>query len=206
MSSRTALALDPAAQGRVPPELPAAVTEWFKRLDADGAAAMEDATWWQTMRKDTDSWTSSENCTVSGIIGMGGPHRSASPAHFVGGSMSPFYIQSLLSTEKETTRVVWAVYFGPYTSNGSVEIGTGQGGAQSSIFDLLCATVASIGQQAPVTPIPGLFRAEAWIDRIEDRKIIIKAKLTPGDDPSRVLSSAEAVHIKLPRLQGRSKY
>lgn len=48
-------------------------------------------------------------------------------------------MRQVLSNEEKAAgagrrRKLWAVYLGPYTSNGKDRIGVGQGGAQASLF------------------------------------------------------------------------
>ena len=92
-------------------------------------------------------------------------------------------------------------------------MGSAQGGAQAAVFDVLCALCASLasgsacptGQLAvryrrPVHPVPGVYRAEAWVHEEAGRKVTVRAKLTRGGtQPDReLLSTAEATMI-IPR-------
>jgi hypothetical protein len=85
--------------------------------------------------------------------------------------------------QPDASRGVWAVYFGPYCSNGSDKMGVGQGGAIASVFDLITAQLASMHAQArtptvrmvvdlkkPTSPIPGVYKVEAWIDKDEGNR------------------------------------
>ena len=139
------------------------------------------------------------------------PHRVAAPLHYVIGRMSPFYIERFISRDRQ--RMLFAVYYGAYTTNGAHELGVGQGGAQAALFDCLCATCAVVAQEEPrrrvatadlavqmrrpVGPIPGVFRMEAWLHSREGRKHTVRATITLGGPEDPVLASAEAMHLEL---------
>lgn len=57
-------------------------------------------------------------------------HRESLPLHYVVGRMSPFFIERLL--KNDNSRAIWAIYFGPYTSNARGATRTGV--AQVHIF------------------------------------------------------------------------
>jgi hypothetical protein len=184
-------------------ELPPAVAAWFERLDADGRAALAREAWWRNLRDEPAGWEP-----------LGKPHRQHAPMHYVLGRSSHFYIERYVSRDRQ--RVCYAVYFGPYTSNGYDAITTGQGGAQATIFDQMCAICAGVATNkraptgtltvrmaAPVSPVPGAFRAEAWLHEVSGRKIIVRAHLKRGDSDT-VLASAEAVHVA-PRPSGKGE-
>merc|ERR1719232_943395 len=77
-------------------------------------------------------------------------------------------------------------------------MGVGQGGAISSVFDMVTLEAAGRYLQArqikvtivtasitvnfrkPVTPIPGVFKFESWVDRVEGSQIFVKAELSNG--------------------------
>jgi len=184
--------------------LPEEVAAHYARLDADGKAALAKADWWKELQNDPD-WEPDPNYD----------HRKVNPMHYVQGCMSPFYIEAMQEVVpdgdkegKAANRKVWAVWFGPYNSNGGFKVGVAQGGAQSSVFDNMAATVAnqpasakvggptaslSVKMLKPGKEIPGLFRADAWVDNIDGRKLTIKMTLTAEDGT--VCSEAEALHI-----------
>ena len=184
--------------------LPEEVAAHYARLDADGKAALAKADWWKELQNDPE-WEPDPNYD----------HRKVNPMHYVQGCMSPFYIEAMQEVVpdgdkegKAANRKVWAVWFGPYNSNGGFKVGVAQGGAQSSVFDNMAATVAnqpasakvggptaslSVKMLKPGREIPGLFRADAWVDNIDGRKLTIKMTLTAEDGT--VCSEAEALHI-----------
>ena len=162
-------------------------------------------------------------------------HRESDPLHFVMGRTSMFYIERAFKSD--ASRGVWAVYFGPYCSNGSDKMGVGQGGAIASVFDLITAQLGSMHAQArtpvcpctsipminyasptltglygvqtvrmvvdlkkPTTPIPGVFKVEAWIEREEGNRIVLKGELSDG--AGRVSCECEAT---LARVKRKSK-
>lgn len=175
-------------------------TEWSTQLDTAGRTALSETEWFQRIGSEPHGWQP-----------IGSIHRETHPMHFVMGRMSPFYIEKLVSRDRR--RTLFAVYYGPYTTNGSVELGVGQGGAQAALFDCICAICAAtvndnrndrivttsiqVQMRLPVRPIPGVFRVEAWLLSKTGRKIIVRAQLTRGDQEDQVLASAEAVHVIL---------
>jgi hypothetical protein len=104
-------------------DVPAAVSEYLAlRVDDAGRRAMAEAGWWQRLRADA-GWCVDERLD---------PHRGSWPFHFILGRMSPWYIEALQPAAREKgsraeakaedrghVRQCWAVFFGPYTSNGS---------------------------------------------------------------------------------------
>ena len=79
----------------------------------------------------------------------------------------------------------------PLTSNGASSVGTGQGGAVSSLFDLCTGHVASsylrnpsptanlhVDMLKPARSIPGCFLLEAWIDSVDGKKVLVKGELS----------------------------
>lgn len=160
----------------------------FERLDADGKAALAECDWWQQLKNDP-SWESDPEYD----------HRQANKMHYVQGRMSPYYIEAMQEvvpeSEKKTkaaNRKVWAVWFGPYTSNGGPKVGVAQGGAQASVFDNMAATVAnqaasrkvggptaslSVKMLKPGREVPGLFRADAWVESVDGRKLTVRRPL-----------------------------
>lgn len=171
-------------------DIPAEVKHYFARLDADGKAAVAACEWWQQL-KDDPNWEPDPEYD----------HRQANKMHFVQGRMSPYYIeamQEVVPDEKRkfraANRKVWAVWFGPYTSNGGSKVGVAQGGAQASIFDNMAATVAnqaasrkvggptaslSVKMLKPGREIPGIFRADAWVDNVDGRKLTVRVHEVP---------------------------
>ena len=104
-------------------ELPPEVTHHFARLDTDGKAALAACDWWQQLKNDPSNWEPDPDYD----------HRQANKMHFVQGLMSPYYIEAMQEVvpegEKKTraaSRKVWAVWFGPYTSNGGQKVGVAQ--------------------------------------------------------------------------------
>ena len=118
-------------------------------------------------------------------------HRHSAPMHFVIGRQSPFYIERCFRNDRK--RAVWAVYFGPFCSNGDYQVGVGNGGAIAALLDLMTATLGNIYLQGrcptlslsvkmlkPVVPMPGLFKAEAWIEKEEAGRLYTKAEFSDG--------------------------
>ena len=132
------------------------------------------------------------------------------PLHYVTGGLSPFYVERMFSRDRR--QAAWAVYFSPYTSNGSRRIGVGQGGAISSIFDVMTACLAALYVQGrtptahidvrlrkPTTPIPGAFLFEARIDQDVGSRVIVEAQLSDGEGNLKCECSATLARLK-PRL------
>ena len=177
---------------------------WFDALDEEGRAACAAAKWWRAMRADS-AWK----------VHYEMKHRYTYPRHFVMGRASPFYIEALASTVEN--RLAWVAYFGPYTTNSRTDLigDTVQGGAISSIFDLMCAITAqraakmkiptgtlTVRMRQPVPPLRALL-VEAWLDDMGGRKVRVKARLTDPSaaNPTALLAEAEAVHV-VPRGRG----
>ena len=110
-------------------ELPAALTAWFARLDDDGRAALSRLAWYQHVVDELHEWQRRPT-----IEDDPSAQRNEKPMHFVVGRMSPFYIERFITPDQQ--RSMFAVYYGPYTTNGSVELGPGQGGAQAALVML----------------------------------------------------------------------
>ena len=170
-------------------DLPDGVVEYFQRLDEEGKRALGKESFWVDRAK--GGWVDSKLL-----------HRYTTPVHYVVGRLSPFYTG--ICRSKDRQRAMMGVWFGPYTSNGG---GTGQGGAQGAIFDFLCAFCVANAQPytaptgtlttrmtAPLLPIPGVIRAEAWIERTEGRKIFVKGEITDPQGKT-VFATAHAIHI-----------
>ena len=177
-------------------QLPTAMIEWYNALDQAGAKACVEATWWQDFLKHHcgNGWT--RNWPLHGKHPESHEffvHRESAPLHFVIGRQSPYYIERCFRNDR--LRCVWAVYLGPYCSNGDDQLGVGNGGAIAALLDLMTATLANIYWQGncptvslevkmlkPVQPIPGLFKAEAWIEKEENGKLYTKAEFGNGKD------------------------
>jgi len=125
---------------------PAAVTAYYAELDRDGARACLETAWWQALRASAIappppsaaapagkqwllSWPSSSGNSYDPHTPH--VHRQTTPLHFALGRLSPFYIERMRRADAK--RAVWAVYFGPATSNGSYGMGVGQGGAIATV-------------------------------------------------------------------------
>lgn len=188
-------------------QLPQEMVDWYRTLDLAGAQAASEAQWWQDFLRDhcdgTRAWT--RNWPLHGKypeLHQLYVHRDSAPMHFVIGRQSPFYIERCFRNDR--TRAVWAVYFGPYCSNGDHQLGVGNGGAIAALLDLMTATLANIYMQGncptlslqvrmlkPVMPVPGLFKAEAWIEKLEGGKLYTKAEF--GNGQGVVFDVCEAV-------------
>ena len=112
--------------------LPPAMAQWFADLDADGKKALDACQWWQEQKAEP-GWVKNWPSNARNLEKNDSIHRETAPLHFVMGRMSPFYIERVY--QPDCTRAIWAVYFGPYCSNGGDTMGVGQGGAISSVFD-----------------------------------------------------------------------
>jgi hypothetical protein len=95
--------------------------------DCEARAALEGSSWLSTLVKSSDyeqyetSWSQS-------------PDRwEGYKSHYVIGQLSPFRFHMAKTGKDEATSLVWAVYFGAYSTNGG---GVIQGGAISSVFDV----------------------------------------------------------------------
>jgi hypothetical protein len=158
-----------AADFPLPPEM----VQWFAELDAAGKDVLDSCSWWQTLKREP-GWVQNWPSNAKNMASNDSEHRKTAPLHFVMGRMSPFYIERVYSPDCK--RAVWACYFGPYTSNGGDTMGVGQGGAVSSVFDLITAQLGGIfvrGRTPTVKlevvlkkaalPIPGCMKLEAWV-------------------------------------------
>mmetsp|Transcript_64460 Transcript_64460/g.135244 ORF Transcript_64460/g.135244 Transcript_64460/m.135244 type:complete len:231 (+) Transcript_64460:145-837(+) len=188
---------------RPPPEVEA----YFKAIDEDGKKLAESSDWWQSFLK--------ENCGEAGEWVRGWPvhakypevtegycHREIAPMHFVMGRLSPLYIERSFS--KDRKRAAWGVYFGPFCSNGDMQMGVGMGGAISAVLDLMTANLAilftggmtptasiSVKMLKPVLPMPGFFRADAWVEKVEGNKIFLNGSFSDGK--GKIFDTCEAV-------------
>mmetsp|Transcript_40933 Transcript_40933/g.131640 ORF Transcript_40933/g.131640 Transcript_40933/m.131640 type:complete len:225 (+) Transcript_40933:95-769(+) len=149
--------LDPksgAESFRPPPEVEA----YFAELDRIGRAAAVTTDWWQRLLR--------EDCRQGGgwvrdwpvhakhpEVTEGYVHRDIAPLHYVMGRLSPMYIERAFS--KDFKRATWAVYFGPYCSNGDQQIGVGNGGAISAVLDLVTANLATLHVRGRRCPCQG---------------------------------------------------
>jgi len=207
--------LDPksgAESFRPPPEVEA----YFAELDRVGRAAAVTTDWWQRLLR--------EDCRQGGgwvrdwpvhakhpEVTEGYVHRDIAPLHYVMGRLSPMYIERAFS--KDFKRATWAVYFGPYCSNGDQQIGVGNGGAISAVLDLVTANLATLHVRGktptaslavkmlrPALPMPGLFRVDAWVEKVEGNKIYLGGSF--GDGAGKVFDTCEAV-LGIPTPQGK---
>jgi hypothetical protein len=182
-------------------ELDPATRAWFAAVDLVGAEAVHAQDWWQQC-KHAPGWVT--NSTTA--------WREEMPMHFVTGRMAPWYMESVQSPDRK--RGIWAVYVGPYTSNGARRVGTGQGGAVSSLFDLATGHVASaflenpsptaflhVEMLKPARSVPGVWRLDVWIDRVEGKKVYVKA--TIGDGKGKIFDTAESLIIDIGKKTGR---
>ena len=177
-------------------QLPKDMVEWYQELDSAGAKAAGEAKWWQDFLKDhcdTGAWTRNwpihaKHPELTQLF----VHRHSAPMHFVIGRQSPFYIERCFQNDRK--RAVWAVYFGAYCTNGDHSLGVGNGGAIAALLDLMTATLGNIYLQGrcptlslqvkmmkPVLPVPGLFKAEAWIEKEEAGRLYTKAEFSNGE-------------------------
>lgn len=175
-------------------QLPEEMMEWYRSLDSAGAHAASEAKWWQDFLKDqcdgaggwTRNWPIHAKHPELNHLYV---HRHSAPMHFVIGRQSPFYIERCFRNDRK--RAVWAVYFGPFCSNGDYQVGVGNGGAIAALLDLMTATLGNIYLQGrcptlslsvkmlkPVVPMPGLFKAEAWIEKEEAGRLYTKAEFS----------------------------
>merc|ERR1711908_170176 len=142
-------------------------------------------------------------------------HRTSAPLHFVMGQLAPYTIERMY--KRDGSRGIWAVYLGPYCSNGDVKMGVGQGGVISSLFDLITAQLGSMYAQArtptvdiavklqrPTVPIPGVFKIEAWVEREDDahNRIYLKGQLSDGSDASKPFDVCD---VTLARVKPKPK-
>lgn len=171
---------------------PAAVAEYFAELDAEGKQAIEKAAWWRELLAQEDlvhNWPSH----AKRLEQNDHQHRESAPLHFVMGRLAPYYIERCY--KRDCSRAVWAVYLGPYCSNGDTTMGVGQGGAISSLFDLITAQLGSMFAQArtptvriavdlkkPAVPIPGVFKCEAFVEKEENNRIYLRGEFGNGKD------------------------
>ena len=137
--------------------------------------------------------------------------------HFVLGDASPFVFE--LGHFSDWSRLVWACYMGPATANFT---GVGQGGAIASIFDIAltmattdfavhtggtegayCVTASlQAAYKAPVTPLPGVFRLDITLVKIDGRRVTAAGELRAGGDgsgPPMATGEAVGVNINAPR-------
>eukprot|EP00435_Cladocopium_sp_Y103_P023991 s2168_g5.t2 len=177
-------------------QLPEEMVDWYRSLDSAGARAASEAKWWQDFLKDqcdgaggwTRNWPIHAKHPELNHLYV---HRHSAPMHFVIGRQSPFYIERCFRNDRK--RAVWAVYFGPFCSNGDYQVGVGNGGAIAALLDLMTATLGNIYLQGrcptlslsvkmlkPVLPMPGLFKAEAWIEKEEAGRLYTKAEFSDG--------------------------
>ena len=176
--------------------IPDAVKQYYEEFDKHAKKQFEQCKRYQNVKHEPEGWTK---------VPMKQRESSGGQMHYLMGRTSPFHCELMISKDRQ--RILMAVYFGPYTSNGRNSLGTGQGGAQASVFDFLCAMTCASAQpkpaptgtlttrmKAPARPEPGVFRAEAWLEKIVGRKITIKATLSNGDT-GQIFSEAEATHI-----------
>jgi len=176
------------------------VKAWYDAIDEVGIDRLSREEWWYKVINDP------QNLPVMKT------HRKRFPVHYVVGRHSPWYHEKVISKDKR--RSTYAIYVGPFTSNGANKIGTMQGGAQSSLFDFATGELASayaahpsptaylnVQMKKPAHPIPGVFRLDCWIDRIEGKKIYVHGKLSNGTN-GKVYAEAESLIIDT-RNKGR---
>ena len=106
---------------------------WTAAIDAVGAEMLAAQPWWQECKG--QGWR------------VGAAHRTAAPMHFVAGATAPWYLESVFNAD--SSRGIWGVYLSPLASNGANTVGTGQGGAIASLFDLATGHVASSYLRSP---------------------------------------------------------
>ena len=172
------------------------LAEWAAKIDAEGQALCREADWWKELKK--------------GPYRDGMAHRTQAPSHYVFGKASPMYIEQFFAKARD--HAVFAVYFGQQASNTRDVV---QGGAICSVFDLLCAAAGTaIEGKTCVTrsvnvemlkpiPIRSLVKAEARLNRVDGRKVIIDATMSDGN--SNVFATASVVHIAMSKNKERSK-
>lgn len=161
---------------------------------------MATQTWWKECRSQ-QGWR------------LGAPHREAAPLHFVVGAHAPWYLESCFNAD--SSRGIWAVYLSPLCGNGAHSVGTGQGGAVSSLFDLATGHVASsylgnpsptanlhVDMLKPARSIPGCFKLEAWVESLDGKKCLMKATLSNGETGV-VYDTAESLIIDVGGKRGR---
>eukprot|EP00927_Polykrikos_kofoidii_P005066 TRINITY_DN1201_c0_g1_i2.p1 TRINITY_DN1201_c0_g1~~TRINITY_DN1201_c0_g1_i2.p1 ORF type:complete len:224 (+),score=31.84 TRINITY_DN1201_c0_g1_i2:144-815(+) len=199
--------------------LPAAVTEYFASLDAEGRAIAARARWWQDFLREYCSdgcdwvrnWPShSRHLETNDHI-----HRITEPMNYVSGRASPMYIER--AYRKDRKRAVWAVYFGPYSCFTGNQAGGAHGGAVSAVLDTITANVATLFLQGrcmtaslsvrfrKMAPAPALLKAEAWVDGEVDEagRILVNAEL--GDGDGGIFDTCEAVLVSKSNLKPRGK-
>ena len=109
------------------------MASWTAAIDAVGAEMLAALPWWQECKG--QGWR------------VGAAHRTAAPMHFVAGAAAPWYLESVFNAD--SSRGIWGVYLSPIASNGAKSVGTGQGGAIASLFDLATGHVASSYLRSP---------------------------------------------------------
>ncbi len=174
---------------------PKEVRKYFHEIDTEGKEILANTDWWQDLRMKAETgaggWVWNWPSHAKKLDANDHVHRESSPLHYVMGELAPFYIERMWNNDR--TRGIWAVWLGPFCSNGSTTMGVGQGGAISAIFDLFTAQLGSIFAQArapttqinvslkrPTTPIPGAFKVECWVEKEENNRIYLKGELTDG--------------------------
>ena len=116
--------------------LPPIMASYYDAIDVVGKELISQEKWWVELKSQTAVWTH-----------INETHRHMLPMHFVVGRLSPYYTEHVRS--KDATKAVWAVFMSPYTSNGGEGVGSGQGGAISSLFDYATGHLASAYIKAP---------------------------------------------------------
>ena len=96
-------------------ELGPEIRAWFAAIDRVGSEACAGENWWQQCKQEP-GWVVAETAAW----------REEMPVHFVTGRMAPWYMEGPAQSP-DRKRAVWAIYVGPFTSNGGRHVGTGQG-------------------------------------------------------------------------------
>ena len=109
-----------------------------EEFDKHAKKQFEQCKWYQNVKHEPEGWTK---------VPMKQRESSGGQMHYLMGRTSPFHCELMISKDRQ--RILMAVYFGPYTSNGRNSLGTGQGGAQASVFDFLCAMTCASAQPKP---------------------------------------------------------
>ena len=82
---------------------------WYDAIDHVGSNLINNCKWWKEA-KAQDGWSYTGNTM-----------RTQMPIHYVTGKRAPWYMEYVSSPDQKES--IWAIYMGPFTSNGARRIG-----------------------------------------------------------------------------------